>query len=151
MKRIAILTVSFLAVFINPGFSQHKFALNLGYSYIQKHCGHLGVDYRIDSNSGKNRHGPLNVGAGGYLFRSEGKLSWTPEIHLNKTWKHFLITEISASTRNIKPSVGVTFFNLSHLQFGYSIPIRKGEFRGFSFGLRLLIGKTPFYDEIRVF
>ncbi len=148
MKKVSTLTALFLVVFVGMSFSQHKFALNLGYDYMQVHTGFLGVEYRIDRNLS---HGPLTIGTGTYLYGENGKFAPLPEIHLNKTWKHFIITEISASTKNIKPSVGFTFFNLARLQFGYSIPIQQSDIEGFSIGFHLLIGKSPFYDEIRVF
>lgn len=152
MKKVTILTALFLSVFVVAAFSQHKFALNLGYDYMQKHTGYLGAEYRIDSNLQEHTsHGPFNIGIGTYLYGQNGKFTVTPEIHLNKTWKHFIVTEISASTKNIKPSIGLTFFNLARLQFGYSFPIKESDFEGFSVGFHILIGKAPFYDEMRVF
>ena len=152
MKPISIVTALFLVVFSGTTFSQHKFALNLGYDYMQKHTGFLGAEYRIDGNSQQHAsHGTLNIGVGTYLYGQNGKFSIAPEIHLNKTWKHFIVTEISASTKNIKPSVGLTFFNLARLQFGYSFPINASDFIGFSVGFHILIGRAPFYDEMKVF
>lgn len=63
----------------------------------------------------------------------------------------FLTTEVSASTKNIKPSVGLSLMNLTRIQFGYSIPIDKSEFKGFYFGFHILIGRSPFYDEIKIY
>ncbi|MDO5522736.1 MAG: hypothetical protein Q4G48_01670 [Bacteroidia bacterium] len=152
MKKVSTLIVLFLTTFATTAFSQHKFALNLGYDYVQKHTGYVGAEYRIDSNRPEHTsHGPLNVGIGTYLYGQNGKFMATPEIHLNKTWKHFIITELSASTKNIKPSIGFTFFNLARLQFGYSFPLNQSDFKGFSVGFHILIGKAPFYDEMRVF
>ncbi len=152
MKKVSILTVIFITTFVGVAFSQHKFALNLGYDYMQKHTGYVGAEYRIDSNQQEHRsHGPFNIGIGTYLYGQNGKFTATPEIHLNKTWKHFIVTEISASARNIKPSIGLTFFNLARLQFGYSFPVKQSDFKGFSVGFHILIGKSPFYDEMRVF
>lgn len=47
-------------------FGQHKFAFNIGYDKVGVHSGYAGAEYRINSNAGENRHGPLNVG--GYVF-----------------------------------------------------------------------------------
>ncbi|WP_436414210.1 hypothetical protein [Petrimonas sp.] len=152
MKKVSILTFLFLIISVGYAFSQHKFALNAGYDYMQKHTGYLGAEYRIDSNRQEHTsHGPFNVGIGTYLYGQDGKFAVTPEIHLNKTWKHFIFTEISASTKNIKPSIGLTFFNLARLQFGYSFPLQQSDFKGFSVGFHILIGRAPFYDEMRVF
>jgi hypothetical protein len=152
MKKVSVLTVLFLVAFIGAIFSQHNFALNLGYDHMQAHTGFLGVEYRVDHNLQRHTsHGPFTVGIGTYLYGENGKFSPAPGIHLNKTWKHFIINEISVSTKNIKPSVGITFFNLTRLQFGYSFPIQQSDLRGFSVGIHVLIGRSPFYDEIRVF
>lgn len=152
MKRASVLTVLFLVAFSGVTFSQHKFAFNLGYDYMQAHTAFAGVEYRLDRNLQKHTsHGPLTVGIGAYLYGEKGKLSSVPEMHLNKTWKHFIITEISASAKSIKPSVGFTFFNLARLQFGYSFPIQRTDLKGFSVGFHVLISRAPFYDEIRVF
>ena len=151
MKQILLSIALLLAISVHSAFSQQKFALNVGYGYMQKHTGFAGIDYRLDGNSPKNSHGPLNIGAGAYLYGENGKFALAPEVHLNKTWKHFIVTEISASTKNIKPSVGVTFFNLAHLKFGYSFPVNNSAFNGFFVGFHLQIGKAPFYDEIKVF
>lgn len=131
--------------------SAQKFALNAGYDYFRKHTGYLGGEYRIDSNEGTNKNGPLNIGIGSYLYGLDGKFALAPEVHLNKTWKHFLVTEISASTKNIKPSIGLSFFNLTRLQFGYSFPVTDTGFKGFYVGFHILIGRAPFYDEITIF
>lgn len=128
-----------------------KVALNIGYENIHKNSGYLGAEYRFNNNDLNNNHGPLNIGLGTYMYSQDNKFKIAPELHLNKTWKHFLLTELSVSTKNIKPSVGLTLFNLSRLQFGYSFPIDNSEFKGFYFGFHILIGRSPFYDEIRVF
>ncbi len=148
-KKISLIIFAVLVSF--NGIGQNKLALNLGYDYMQKHSGFVGVDYRIDGNEGENKHGPLNIGLGTYLYGENGKFALSPEAHLTKTWKHFLLTEISVSTKNVKPSVGLTFFNLAHLKFGYSFPFRGSDFKGFSLGFHILIGRAPFYDEIKVF
>lgn len=140
-----------LAGFSATGFSQHKFALNAGYDKVGIHTGYLGAEYRIDGNEGENRHGPLNVGVGSYLYGRNGKFFAVPELHVNKTWKHVAVTELSVSTKNIRPSVGVSFFNLARMQFGYSFPVQKSSFKGFYFGFHILLGKASFYDEIKVF
>ena len=137
--------------FVNAGFSQHKFAFNTGYDYVGKSTGYLGGEYRIDNNSKENKNGPLTFGLGTYLYGDNGKFSIAPEAHIQKTWKHFLITELSASTKNVRPSIGLSFFNLTRLQLGYSFPIDNSGFKGFYFGFHILIGKSPFYDEITIF
>lgn len=131
--------------------AQEKLALSIGYDKIGVHAGYLGAEYRIDSNEGENKHGPLTIGLGSYLYNDYGKFGITPEAHINKTWKHFILSEISISTKNIKPSIGLTFFNLARVQFGYSFPIHNTQFKGFYFGFHILIGRSPFYDEITIF
>lgn len=132
-------------------FSQQKFALNAGYDKVGKHTGYLGAEYRINSNEGENKHGPLTIGIGSYMYGENGRFAAAPELHLNKTWNHFLITEISTSTKNIRPSLGLSFFNLTRLQFGYSFPIDHSSFKGFYVGFHILIGGKSFYDEITLF
>ena len=129
----------------------NKLAGNIGYEYMLKKSGYLGAEYRLNNNDAKNTQGPLNVGIGTYLYGNNGKFSVAPEIHINQTWMHFLITELSASTKNIKPSIGISLMNLTRLQFGYSIPIDHSEFKGFYFGFHILIGRSQFYDEIKIY
>ncbi len=128
-----------------------KLAANIGYEYMHKKSGYMGAEYRLNNNNLNNNNGPLNIGVGTYMYGNNGSFSITPEIHLNQTWMHFLITEVSASTKNIKPSVGLSLMNLTRIQFGYSIPIDKSEFKGFYFGFHILIGRSPFYDEIKIY
>lgn len=151
MKRIL---VSIILVLAMSGYAQaqlNKVALNVGYEYMNKSSGYLGAEYRFNNNDLNNNHGPLNIGLGTYMYNENNKFTIAPEIHLNKTWKHFLFTELSASSKNIKPSIGLSIFNLGRLQFGYSFPIDNSELKGFYFGFHILIGRSPFYDEIRVF
>lgn len=131
--------------------AQQKLALNLGYDYMGRHSGFTGIDYRLNSNAGVNRHGALNVGIGAYLYGKDGRFAIAPEAHLTQTWRHFLLTELSVSTQNIKPSLGLTLFNLGHLKIGYSFPINDADFKGFSIGFHLYIGRSSFYDEIKLF
>ncbi len=128
-----------------------KLAANIGYEYMHKKSGYLGAEYRLNNNNLNNNNGPLNIGVGTYMYGNNGKFSIAPEIHLNQTWMHFLITEVSASTKNIKPSVGLSLMNLTRIQFGYSFPIDQSEFKGFYFGFHILIGRSPFYDEIKIY
>ena len=151
MKRILISIILVLLINNYADAQLNKLALNVGYEYMHKSSGYLGAEYRLNNNDLKNNHGPLNVGIGTYMYSKNNKFAIAPEIHLNKTWKHFLITELSASTKNIKPSVGISLFNLTRLQFGYSFPIDHSSFEGFYFGFHILIGRSPFYDEIRIF
>ena len=129
----------------------NKLALNVGYEYMHKNSGYLGAEYRLNNNDIKNTQGPFNVGIGTYMYSNNNKFAIAPEIHLNQTWKHFLVTELSASTKNFKPSVGLSFFNMARFQFGYSFPFDNSEFKGFYFGFHILIGRSPFYDEIQIF
>ncbi len=128
-----------------------KLAANIGYEYMHKKSGYLGAEYRLNNNNLNNNNGSLNIGVGTYMYGNNGKFSIAPEIHLNQTWMHFLITEVSASTKNIKPSVGLSLMNLTRIQFGYSFPIDQSEFKGFYFGFHILIGRSPFYDEIKIY
>lgn len=151
MKRILI---SIILVLMMSGYAQaqlDKVALNIGYENIHKSSGYLGAEYRFNNNDLNNNHGPLNIGVGTYMYSNKSKFAIAPEIHLNKTWKHFLLTELSVSNKNIKPSVGLSIFNLGRFQFGYSFPIDNSEFKGFYFGFHILIGRSNFYDEIRIF
>lgn len=151
MKRILI---SIILVFMMSQYGQaqlNKTAINIGYENIHKSMGYLGAEYRFNNNDLKNNHGPLNIGLGTYMYSQDSKFKIAPEIHLNITWKHFLLTELSVSTKNFKPSVGLSVLNLGRLQFGYSFPIDNSEFKGFYFGFHILIGRSPFYDEIRIF
>ena len=151
MKRILVSIILVLAITSYVQAQINKLALNVGYEYMHKNSGYLGAEYRVNNNNLKNNHGPLNVGVGAYLYGNNKKFAVTPEIHVNQTWKHFLITELSASTKNIKPSLGVSFMNLARLQFGYSFPIDNSDFKGFYFGFHILIGRGPFYDEIKIY
>ncbi len=151
MKRILVSIILVLAMSSYAQSQLNKVALNVGYEYMNKSSGYLGAEYRFNNNDLKNNHGPLNIGLGTYMYNEKNKFTVAPEIHLNRTWKHFLFTELSASSKNIKPSIGLSIFNLGRLQFGYSFPIDNSELKGFYFGFHILIGRSPFYDEIRVF
>lgn len=151
MRRVFTVLILILLINTYAVGQIDKLAANIGYEYMNKKSGYLGAEYRINKNDLNNNNGPLNIGVGTYMYGSNGKFSLAPEIHVNKTWKHFLITELSASTKNIKPSIGLSIMNLTRIQFGYSIPIDHSEFKGFYFGFHILIGRSPFYDEIRVF
>lgn len=151
MRRILTLIILTLLINSNAIGQINKLAGNIGYEYMQKKSGYLGAEYRLNSNDDKNTQGPLNVGVGTYLYSDKGKFAIIPEMHINQTWMHFLTTELSASTKNIKPSVGLSLMNLTRLQFGYSIPIDHSEFKGFYFGFHILIGRSPFYDEIKIY
>lgn len=152
MKR---LFVAIMVVLLMNNYAQaqlNKLALNVGYENMHKSSGYLGAEYRFNDNDLKNDNGPLNIGVGTYMYNSKNnKFALAPEVHVNKTWMHFLITELSASTKNIKPSVGLSLMNLGRLHFGYSFPIDNSEFKGFYFGFHILIGRSPFYDEIRIY
>lgn len=132
-------------------YGQQKLAFNAGYKYANIHSGYLGAEYRLNNNSGKNTHGLLNIGVGSLIYSRHGKAALLPELHLNKTWKHFLTTEISVTPQYLQPSAGITFFNLTRLQFGYSIPFNHSDFKGFAFSFHILIGRSPFYDEITIY
>ncbi len=140
-----------LLLFVTNSMAQHRFALNAGYEHVRGSIGYFGLEYRLNSNNDKNKNGPLNIGIGSRFYSSKSIFQVIPEAHINKTWKHFLVSELSASTKSIQPSLGLSFFNLARLQFGYSIPIQKSEFKGFFFGFHILLGKSAFYDEITIF
>lgn len=151
MRRIHVLILLVLLINSYAQAQLNKLALNVGYEYMHKSSGYMGAEYRFNNNDLKNNHGPLNVGIGTYMYSNNNQFTIAPEIHLNKTWKHFLITELSASTKNFKPNIGISAFNLARFQFGYSFPFDNSEFKGFYFGFHILIGRSPFYDEIRIF
>ena len=116
MKR-TLISAFFILMLNSYVFAQlDKVALNIGYENIHKSMGYIGAEYRFNNNDLKNHHGPLNIGIGTYLYKKESKFRVTPEIHLNKTWKHFLITELSASSKSLKPrDRKSTRLNSSHL------------------------------------
>ena len=149
-RTITLILLALLFNFYAPA-QINKLAANIGYEYMHKNSGYLGAEYRLNDNRGKNPHGPLTAGIGTYLYNNNNKFSLAPEIHLNQTWMHFLTTELSASTLNFKPSIGLSFFNVTRFQFGYSIPFKDSGFKGFYFGFHILIGRAPFYDEISIF
>ncbi len=151
MRRIFTSLVLILLIHSYAVGQIDKLAANIGYDYMNKKSGYIGAEYRLNNNKGKNTQGPLNVGVGTYIYGNNNKLAIAPEIHLNQTWMHFLTTELSASTQNIKPSIGISLFNLTRFQFGYSISINKSDFKGFYFGIHILLGRSPFYDEITIF
>ena len=151
MRRILTSLVLILLINTYAVGQIDKLAANIGYAYMHKKSGYLGAEYRLNNNNLNNNNGPLNIGIGTYMYGNNGKFSIAPEIHLNQTWMHFLITEVSASTKNIKPSVGLSLMNLTRIQFGYSFPIDQSEFKGFYFGFHILIGRSPFYDEIKIY
>lgn len=148
MKKLAVIVSILLC---SQFLSAQKFALNVGYDYFQKHTGYFGAEYRLDKNDDSNKQGPLTVGIGAMMYGEDGKFKAAPEVHLQKTWMHFVSSQLSVSTQNIAPSVGISFFNLTRMQFGYSFPLQQSQFKGFYVGFHILIGGKPFYDEITVF
>ena len=151
MRRIITSLVLIFLINSSANAQLNKLAANIGYDYMNKKSGYVGAEYRLNNNDNKNNNGPLNVGVGTYLYGNNGKFAMAPEVHINQTWMHFLTTELSASTKNIKPSLGLSLLGLTRIQFGYSIPIDNSDFKGFYFGFHILLGRSPFYDEIKIF
>lgn len=145
IKKISLL----LSCFIAQIYFSQKCAVNLGYDYIGKSASFTGIDFRLNDNYD---HNPTNIGAGAYLTTNNRKFVAIPEIHYNRiVYSDFLMGEISASSKNIKPSLGINFLNALHLKLGYSFPFDKNEnFKGITFGVHLFWGKNEFYDRLNI-
>lgn len=77
-----------------------------------------------------------------------------PELHFNQMIGKDtgFIYQLSASTKNLKPSVELNIFNLLHLDFGYSFGFNNNkDFQGFAMGLNFLLGQDRFYDPFKGF
>lgn len=119
-------------------------AVNLGYNYFGKNNGFVGYDYRLT-----DIHKPaFNIGVGTYLTSIQKKFTLIPEIHTNYSWDKVLLTEMSVSTKNIKPSVGVNLLNAAHINLGYSFAYKSSDhLNGFFVGLHLFWQTSKFYDD----
>lgn len=149
MKRYAKLTFLVLFFLGNLYFSQ-GFAGNIGYNYIGKSAGYLGVDYRITDQT----KATINVGVGTYLTSVNHKFGFVPELHFNQMIgkDSGLMYQLSASPKNLKPSIGLNILNLLHLDFGYSFGFNKSkDFQGFAMGLNFFLGQDSFYDPLKGF
>ncbi|WP_313030658.1 hypothetical protein [Soonwooa sp.] len=126
------------------------FALNVGYNYIGKNAGFAGVDYRISDT----RKPAVNVGAGTYLTSVNHKFGVVPEIHFNQVVGRdsAFMYQVSLSSKNLRPSLGINIFNFGHLDLGYSFGFNKSkDFQGFALGLNFLLGQDTFYDSFKGF
>lgn len=85
------------------------------------------------------------------MLHEQGGNLVTPELHLNQTWKHYLVSELSVSAKNVRPSLGLSFLIWDGCNLATAYPLIIPLSRGFYFGFHILIGKAPFYDEIKVF
>ncbi|MFN3019867.1 hypothetical protein ACK1KB_02625 [Chryseobacterium sp. TY3] len=126
------------------------FALNVGYNYIGKNAGFAGVDYRISDT----RKPAINVGAGTYLTSVNHKFGVVPDIHFNQVLgkDSAFMYQVSVSSKNLRPSLGINILNVLHLDLGYSFGFnRSKDFQGFALGLNILLGQDDFYDHFKAF
>lgn len=138
-----LICLSFASLIKSQGF-----ALNLGYDYIGKSAGFVGVDYRISPN----RKSYSNIGVGTYLTTNNQKFTAIPEVHYNYNFKEGYKAELSLCTKKITPSVGINLFNAMHLNLGYNIPFNKEEdFKGPYVGLHFFLGERRFYYNMKLF
>jgi hypothetical protein len=153
MKKNKRKTMKIFILLLFLSFSMHAFAqggaLNTGSQYVGRSAGFIGYDYRISSNS--SRIATLNVGAGTYLTSVNKKFTVIPELHSNYSFYSSNLTELSVSTKNIKPSVGLNILNIMQIKFGYGFSFQKEKYpAGFCFGLNICFGSKRFYDIIPV-
>ncbi|MDR2205259.1 MAG: hypothetical protein LBE36_03780 [Flavobacteriaceae bacterium] len=143
MKTLVLLL--FLMIPVNI-FSQ-GIALSIGYQHLGRSAGFSGVDFRI-SDSEKGEYA-FNIGAGTYWVSIHKKFTAIPEFHVNYAVGHILLTELSVSTKNFKPSVGINFLNASHVNFGYSFGFKNDKhLQGIFLGLNFYLGTKSFYDNL---
>ncbi|MDR2207038.1 MAG: hypothetical protein LBE36_12890 [Flavobacteriaceae bacterium] len=144
-KMKAFILLFFLLIPINY-FSQ-GIALNIGYQYVGRSAGFAGLDYRLSERSSE----ALNVGAGTYLTTINKKFTAIPEFHINYSFEEFFLTELSVSTKNFKPSIGINALNLMQMKFGYGFNLGKEKhLNGFFFGINFFLGENGFYDTLNV-
>ncbi len=144
-----IVITSILLTLTSHLLSAQGFAANLGYNYIGKNAGFLGVEYRINDT-----HKPsINLGIGSYLTSVNDKFGFVPEIHYNQTFdkNSGLAFQLSASTKNLKPSINFNLLNIIRLDLGYSFGYKSSkDFQGLAFGINILLGQDEFYDYFNI-
>jgi len=60
--------------------------------------------------------------------------------------------QVSVSSKNLRPSLGINILNILHLDLGYSFGFYKSkDFQGFALGLNILLGQDTFYDPFKGF
>lgn len=143
-RKVFLLVPFFMAAHL---FSQ-GFAANLGYAYIGKNAGYVGLDYRLDASRMKR-----NVGIGTQLTSVKSKFAVVPEIHYNQVfYDDFLMFETAISPKYLHPGLGINLMNTFQLKTGYVVPFDKNTgFRGLTFGVHVLLGENHFYDTFRLF
>lgn len=149
--NLKIIVLVFISIFFGNNIYSQGFAMNFGYEYIGKSAGFVGLEYRLTDNSYSSSAD--NIGLGSYLTTYESKFILIPEIHytknLSKETGYF--SQLSMSTKNIVPSVGINLLNAIQLKLGYSIPFQKNNgFKGINFGLNIFIGQDQFYDHLKM-
>ncbi|WP_300670997.1 hypothetical protein [Soonwooa sp.] len=142
--------VILILVFVGNFCKAQGFALNVGYNYMGKNAGFVGADYRISDS----RKPAINVGAGTYLTSVNHKFGVVPEVHFNQVLgkESAFMYQVSVSSKNLKPSLGINIFNFLHLDLGYSFGYEKSkDFQGFALGLNFLLGQDGFYEPFKGF
>lgn len=147
--KLKITTLLFLNLFFGNFIYSQGLAANFGYHYAGRSAGFAGVDYRLSMEQDPAK----NIGIGAYLTSINKEFTIIPEIHYNQVINNDsgLMWQISASTKNLKPSLGFNFLNAIHLDVGYSFGLDKAkDLHGFAVGLNFFLGKKRFYDTLKI-
>lgn len=94
-----------------------------------------------------------NLGIGTYLTAIDKKFTAIPEIHYNQMIGNDtgMMWQISASTKNLKPSVAFNFLNAGRMNVGYSFGIDEDKsMQGIAFSVNFLFGGKRFYDRLNL-
>lgn len=149
MMKFKIATFLLLSLFFTNHLYSQNIAANIGYSFMGRNAGFLGVDLRL------NHEGEMakNLGIGTYLTAIDKEFTAIPEIHYNQMIGESsgIMWQISASTKNLKPSIGFNFLNAGRIDVGYSFGIDKAKsLQGLTFGVHFLLGGKHFYDRLNL-
>ena len=142
LKKLKIIT--FFTVLLSLNSTQAQYAFNVGYGSFKTNALYLGGDVKLNDSD----YSAINFGVGGYVTKLDQKTVVLPEIHFTAT-ALLLMANVSLTTKNISPNLGLNLGNAIEVKFGYSTSFDKKLLDdGFYFGINLLIGDKKFYYKL---
>ena len=148
MKLKTLITCSLL-LFLNT--TKAQYAVNVGYGYFKTNAFYLGGDMNFNDNKEVIA---TNLGLAVFVATLDNKTVVLPEIHFNTTIPkiYFLMPNLSLTTKNVMPSLGLNLLNGIHIKAGYSKSFDKKLLdNGFYFGINLFLGDRDFYTKFKTF
>ena len=142
LKKIKIIT--FFTILLSLNSTRAQYAFNVGFGSFKTNALYLGGDVKLNDSD----YSAINFGVGGYVTKLDQKTVVLPEIHFTAS-ALLLMANVSLTTKNISPNLGLNLGNAIEVKFGYSTSFDKQLLdNGFYFGINLLIGDKKFYYKL---